>query len=313
MQVVVSGRHVFVGNIDGSQLITELNASNGSTVRIINDGKSNVTEFAISGPDVWIINYDKNAVYEVNSNNGHLIRTVKGKTTEYVNDRGITVKRKINLFNDPQGIAVSDGHVFVSNMAKAPFYGGSFTELNASNGSVIRVIQSTEGPQTLFAGTDGPWFNGMFAGEISGSTGMVLRGFEGSGLNCIADNGRDAWGLTEYGVSATEVQLRTGFTTVVTTVTSSAAEFNDSDGIAISGNDVWVTNTDARQLTGNSITELNASTGAVVRVLNAAKYQFKGPWGIASGDNHLWVANAGGNSVTEINASNGSLVRVIQG
>jgi hypothetical protein len=50
----------------------------------------------------------------------------------------------------------------------------------------------------------------------------------------------------------------------------------------------------------------------VVRVLKSAKDQFKGPWGIASGDNHIWVANSGGNSVTELNASDGSLVRVIK-
>jgi hypothetical protein len=314
MQVAVSGSHVFVGNIDGSALITELNASNGSTVRVIKDGKSNVIEFALSGPDIWIINYNKNAVYEVNSNNGHLIRTVKGTTTRFVNYRGIAVKNVGSKFNSPQGIAVANGHVFVSNLAKPPFFGGSFTELNASNGAVIHVIQSNGAPESLFPGTDGPWFdtNLLYAGEIDGSNGELLRGFAGSDPVSIADNGRDAWGVTDDGASVSEVKLFSNYSTLVTKVDSGADDFNDSGGIAISGANVWVTNTDARQINGNSVTELNASTGAVVRVLNSAKYQFNGPWGIASGDNHIWVANAGGNSVTEFNANNGSLIRVIK-
>jgi hypothetical protein len=314
MQVAVSGGHVFVGNILGSALITELNESNGSTVRVINDGKSNVIEFAISGPDIWIINNNENAVYEVNSNNGHLIRTVKGKTTRFINFRGIAVKNVGSIFNSPRGIAVDNGHVFVSNVPKAPFIEGSITELNASNGSVIHVVDTFGYPQTMFPGSDGPWFagTGPIAEEINGSNGQTLRPFEGSELLSIADNGTVAWGITDNGTSATEVKLLNGYTKIVTKVTSSAAEFNDSGGIAISGANVWVANTDESHIDGNSVTELNATTGAVIRVLKSAKYQFKGPWGIASGDNHIWVANAGGNSVTELNASDGSLVRVIK-
>jgi hypothetical protein len=314
MQVAVSGGHVFVGNILGSALITELNASDGSTVRVIKDGKNNVLEFALSGPDIWLINDNENAVYEVNSNNGHLIRTVKGKTTRFVNFRGIAVKNVGSMFNSPQGIAVANGHVFVSNLPKAPFLGGSITELNASNGSVIHVIQSTDLPETLYPGTAGPWFNGngRVVAEIAGSNGVLSRLFQGSAVTSITDNGSVAWGITDNGTSATEVKLLSGYTKLVTKVTSSAADFNDSGGIVISGANVWVTNTDERQIDGNSVTELNAATGAVVRVLKSAKDQFKGPWGIASGDNHIWVANSGGNSVTELNASDGSLVRVIK-
>ena len=62
---------------------------------------------------------------------------------------------------------------------------------------------------------------------------------------------------------------------------------------------------------GNSVTELNASNGSLVRVLSAGSYAFNGPDDIADDGTHVWVANYDGKSVTELNASNGSLVRVL--
>jgi DNA-binding beta-propeller fold protein YncE len=70
---------------------------------------------------------------------------------------------------------------------------------------------------------------------------------------------------------------------------------------------LWVTN-----FAGNSITELNASNGSLVRVTNAAADGFNSPGVVAVGGTRVWVANSLGNSVTELNASNGSLVRAIR-
>jgi hypothetical protein len=74
-----------------------------------------------------------------------------------------------------------------------------------------------------------------------------------------------------------------------------------SDGIH-----VWVANTG-----GNSVTELNAPTGALVAVLHASNEKFDGPSAISSDGTDVWVANAAGNSVTELRTSDGSLVRVL--
>src|SRR5216683_1393602 len=78
--------------------------------------------------------------------------------------------------------------------------------------------------------------------------------------------------------------------------------------IAVAGADAWVAN-----YGGNSVTELNASTGHVVRILSAGSYGFNQPWAIAVNGPDIWVVNAGGNSVTELNASDGSVVRVLSG
>jgi hypothetical protein len=54
---------------------------------------------------------------------------------------------------------------------------------------------------------------------------------------------------------------------------------------------------------GNSVTELSASTGAVVKVVTGSSYGFDEPDAFTSGGNHIWVANFVGNSVTEFSAS----------
>src|ERR1019366_3353446 len=64
---------------------------------------------------------------------------------------------------------------------------------------------------------------------------------------------------------------------------------------------------------GNSLTELSASTGKLVRVLSGSSYRFNYPDALALSGGYLFVANGAGRSVTELNASTGKLVRVISG
>ena len=89
--------------------------------------------------------------------------------------------------------------------------------------------------------------------------------------------------------------------------TGSASEFDSPSGLAFNGGDLWVSNLD-----GNSVTEINPTSGAWVDTYNDSSYQFNQPTAITSSGADLFVANAGG-SVTELQASNGALVRVISG
>jgi DNA-binding beta-propeller fold protein YncE len=61
----------------------------------------------------------------------------------------------------------------------------------------------------------------------------------------------------------------------------------------------------------NAITELNPSTGKLVRVLSSSKYHLNYPLGVSSDGKHVWVTNYKGNSVTELNATTGGLVAVL--
>ena len=84
--------------------------------------------------------------------------------------------------------------------------------------------------------------------------------------------------------------------------------FNEPRAVTVAGNHVWVAN-----FNGNSVTELDATTGTVVRSLSARRYGFRSPWAITATGNHVSVVSSDGDSVTEINATTGALVRVISG
>ena len=84
--------------------------------------------------------------------------------------------------------------------------------------------------------------------------------------------------------------------------------FNGPYGVSSDGTHVWVANQG-----GNSVIELAAATGALVKVISGSSYGFNGPYGVSSDGTHVWVANYGGNSVTELAAATGALVKVISG
>ncbi len=104
-------------------------------------------------------------------------------------------------------------------------------------------------------------------------------------------------------------------------VSGSRYELRYPAGIAVDGNHVWVT--DDPQ-TGNgqmpapgdgTVTELDARTGGLVRVLAGPSYRFDFPGAIAAAGTHLWVANAYGagetGSLTELNASTGTIMQTL--
>ena len=59
--------------------------------------------------------------------------------------------------------------------------------------------------------------------------------------------------------------------------------FNEPVGVSSEGGDVWVVNT-----AGDSLTELDAATGALVRVLSASSYGFDDPVAASSDGSHVW-------------------------
>ena len=82
--------------------------------------------------------------------------------------------------------------------------------------------------------------------------------------------------------------------------------FSSPTSAAVAGADMFVTNG-----AGNSVTEVNASTGAFVSQISGRHYKFQSPSAIEAVGTDLFVANAAGNSVTEFSASNLKHVHVI--
>jgi hypothetical protein len=60
------------------------------------------------------------------------------------------------------------------------------------------------------------------------------------------------------------------------------------------------------------VTELLASTGALVKIISGSSYGFDAPDAITSYGTHIWVVNDG-DSVTELSASTGALAKIISG
>jgi DNA-binding beta-propeller fold protein YncE len=78
--------------------------------------------------------------------------------------------------------------------------------------------------------------------------------------------------------------------------------------IAAARGHVWVANS-LYPVTGNAggwVTELNAETGALIRVVSARRDRLTDPEAIAVAGNRVWVVNSFGNSVTVINATTGA-------
>jgi streptogramin lyase len=89
--------------------------------------------------------------------------------------------------------------------------------------------------------------------------------------------------------------------------TSSALEFDSPSGLAFGGGHLWVTNE-----AGNSVSEINPTSGSWIATFNSARYGFRQPTAITRDGAYLFVANAAG-SVSELRASDGAFIRTISG
>lgn len=83
--------------------------------------------------------------------------------------------------------------------------------------------------------------------------------------------------------------------------------FDSPDAAAVSGNDLFVANRG-----NNSITELNATTGAFVRRIAGSQYAFNEPTALGVVGSDLFVANAHA-GLTELRLVNGALVSTLRG
>jgi serine/threonine-protein kinase len=179
-------------------------------------------------------------------------------------------------FSSPNAVVLAGSRIWVANSA-----GNSVTELNASTGSVIRIL-------------DGASY--QFDYPIS-----------------FAPDGADLWVVNAFGNSMTELNVGTG--SLVRIVKGTSYGFNNPEAVTADGTHIWVGNDGLVNGSpeGNSVTELNASDGSLVRVVKGAPDEFGSPAAMAAAGNHIWVGNYDGTTMAELNASDGSLVRMLEG
>jgi hypothetical protein len=95
--------------------------------------------------------------------------------------------------------------------------------------------------------------------------------------------------------------------TVGATSLTSGHEFNYPSGLAFAGGHLWVANEH-----GNSVSEIDPSTGAWMASLTSGPYGLDAPTAIAASGPDIFVANSV-KSISEINANTRQLVRIIFG
>jgi DNA-binding beta-propeller fold protein YncE len=335
--IAVTGTHVWVSGCTFSTRsafshrnpsVVELNAGNGSLVRIIKDrdaGNDGPAGIAASGSRVWVANGDGNSVLELNARNGSVVRLIKAK---------------LDRLSSPWDVAASGSSVWVMNAESF-----SITELNARNWSLVRVIHAKAdeipGVGTITANGTHVWLtNGSYSGnsviELNANDGSLVRliNAKDDGFNepaGLAVRGTHLWVTSDDGPKAvvpladaapnwpggSVTELNRGDGSVVRVITAKPDQFLGSQGIAVGRSRVWVTNGFE-----DSLTELNANSGSLVRVINAKADGLSGTQEVALIGGRLWAVNAAvqiggsccdvwGSTITVLNSNDGSLVRII--
>jgi streptogramin lyase len=263
--VASSGADLWVANNAGDS-VTELSASNGALVRVISATKYHFDfpgTIVFGDSHLWIANggspkHDESIV-ELNPANGALVRIIH--STYISNQSGIAVDgselwltnaasntvaefatsngsltRVIDAssyhIDDPLAIKTVGGNVWVSNAE------GSFPmiEINASTDSLVREVKVT-----------GAWS----ANPNQDSSGTAPGDFVADGANLwIANN-------------ANVVEIDEGNGSLVKVISAATDDFDFTRYIVTDGPHVWTSN-----YMSNSITELDASNGALERVIH---------------------------------------------
>jgi PQQ-like domain len=242
----------------------------------------------LSGDDLWVANNNSlfsgnnlaDSLTEVDASTRALVRVVLGSPYR---------------FDNPDAMALSGGHLFVANDTDSPdASSGSLTEVDASTGALVRVVS---GPVYQF--------NGPFAMVVSGHDLFVANAFGGY---------HHGFGFG----SLTEVDASTGALGRVISAPAYKIGFNGLvGGLVVSGQDLFVASSGGGYHGQGSLTELDAATGALVRVISGPTYRFDVPVALTLSGNDLFVANSpidhAAGSLTEVDANTGAVVKVISG
>ncbi len=144
------GTHVWVAN-SGDDTVTELGASDGSLLQTIPVGES-PAGISSDGTHVWVSDEGDDAVTELDASDGSVVQT-------------IPVGRA-------PGAITSDGtHVWVGSEDEV-------IELDASNGSVVRTIPVALGADSVSSNGVHVWLGGNGVTELKASTGSLVAVIE---------------------------------------------------------------------------------------------------------------------------------------
>jgi hypothetical protein len=315
MDMSFDGTHVWVavggywvGQTSHPPFITEIDASTGAVVRVIN-GPDIAPNFL--GPD------------GISSSGGYLWVGGGSQIAKLDAATGATMQ-VVSLSSYGNGVgyvSAIDGQVWVT-------VNTNLIELDASTGAVLAELPGL-GDQLLSAPKISPdgthtWMVNTgkdSVAEVDASTGALMRTIQGNSdqfadPSAISTDGTHAWVVNASAGSVSELDESTG--ALVRVISGPITEFDAAlnypmgeDSISSDGTHVWVVNPDNK-----SVTELDASTGALVRVIPIPGI----PVNVTSNGTNVWVASQWSNdvtldqsagSVTELNAATGAVIETI--
>jgi serine/threonine protein kinase len=270
--IAADGSHVWVLD-GGNDSVTELNARTGASMQILKAARYGFNE--TGGDTTGIVDDgtnvwvgDLDSVSEINAGSGSPVRVLR-------------IPASVNVHGWPTAMVLSGNQLWgVTPETCRPYCGPSaqiypsLIEFNASDGSYVRVLTKTSMGDPIALTGDGTHI--WFAASTVSSNGAA-----GAVTEFNASDGQQIW-------------------TVPATIYNDQQEGTSADSIAYADGRLWVAN-------GKSVTEFNAGTGKLIRVLSGEQYHFTGLPTIAVAGTHVFVVNGVGNSVTEIDASTGAL------
>ncbi|HUC95904.1 MAG TPA: hypothetical protein VMR76_03030 [Candidatus Saccharimonadia bacterium] len=294
---VSDGSHLWVGNYTNNSL-TEINQANGKIIRTILSPRYGFKEMgalAYDGTNIWVVNTGNNSITQINASTGALKRFINspsygfrgpaalaydGTNIWVVNsgNKSITqinastgklykISKYPNQLNVPDSIAYVNKHMWVAN-----YQSNTITEINAATDSVVRIISSP------YDDLDGPSSIKYYSNHL--------------------------W-IANHGGNNTVTELNASNGSLVRVINGPSYKFDGPFDITSDGAHIWITNAGyyngatKKFAGGNSVSELNASNGSLVRVINGPSYKFDGPTSITYASSHLWVTNYNMGTITE--------------
>ncbi len=229
---------------------------------------------ALAGSHLYVANRAGNSVTEISTTSGRLVKVLRAPSL-----RG------------PDALVAAGPGLWVADGA-----GGSVTELSLATGRVVRDVGGLSSPVALATDCEHALFVLGRAGvvtKLSLATGKVLGraaghqfGFDrptavawAAGHVYVADAGGDAVSIIDPNTMKLQALRRSGF------------GFADPTGLSVLGGRVWVTDT-----AGQSLTELVAASGKLVRTVPDISGYLPAPGPVAAGDGDLYVASPPGGS-----------------
>jgi len=253
--IVAVGNDLFVAN-RANNSVTEFRASGRRHIRTIRGasyGFGDPIALASSGQDLFVLN-GAGSITEVAVASGGLIGTASGP---------------VFGFDDPTGFAVADGKVFVANSAD-----NTVTVLNAANRAFIASLSGSpfEFNTPIGVAFDGTnvWVTNQADESVTEFSPATL-----DELNVLMSGNLPMVGPIAYGDGYVFTVSPPGASPMVSQITPSPATvtwmmcntngpylFNDPQALVVAGTNLWVVNEG-----GNSLTEMDTDSGALIRTI----------------------------------------------